>query len=129
MKKFIKTSRIEFAFLFLSIILFAGYSALAQQIPISDLVLYSGNGGIGTTLPASGGYATMVGSSISISGGSVGGKTLVQTTGNATINSNIYSDGKVILTNSNVVGGKITAANSASLSGIILFFGGILYRR
>ena len=53
---------------------------------------------------------TLIGSSITINGGSVGAYKLVQTTGNATINSNIFSADKIILTNSNIVKGDISAA-------------------
>ena len=48
----------------------------------------------------------------------------MQTTGNVTFNgTNIHSGDKVILTNSNVVGGKITAANSSASTGTILSVG------
>lgn len=108
------------AFLFL--LLSCGFTS-AQQLQISDFVLYSGNGGTGITIPSTPGYCTQMGSSITISGGSVGSKTLVQTIGNTTVNANINSDGKVVLSNSNVVTGKITAANSANLTGTILSVG------
>jgi len=108
-------------FLFGSILI--STNSEAQQLNIRDFALFSGSGGTGTTIPPSPGYGVQIGSSITINGGSVGSYTLIQTTGNATINSNIYSGGKVTLTNSNVVDGKITAANSASLPGTILSVG------
>ncbi|HKZ66006.1 MAG TPA: hypothetical protein VJ111_06615, partial [Chitinophagaceae bacterium] len=95
----------------------------AQQLKISDFALFAGSGGTGTTTPPSPGYGVQIGSSITINGGAIGSYTLVQTTGNATINSNIYSGGKVTLTNSNVVDGKIAAANSNFLPGTILSVG------
>ena len=85
-----------------------------QLLPIDSFVLYSGPNGVGTTL---------IGSSIFIKGGSVGAIKLVQTTGNATINSNIHSGDKVIITNSNIIGGKITAANSSGSLGTVLSVG------
>src|SRR5258705_3615390 len=78
----------------------------AQQLGPRDFTLFSGPDGTGTTL---------IGSSITINGGRVGAIKLVQTTGNVTfINANIHSGDKVILTNSNIVGGLITAANSSA---------------
>jgi hypothetical protein len=84
--------------------------AQAQQTQISDYVIFGRD-------------AVQIGSSINISGGSIGSKTLVQTTGNATISSSIYSGGRVTLTNSNVVNGRITAADSANLKGTTLSVG------
>ena len=86
----------------------------AQVLSIGDFTLFSGPNGAGTTL---------IGSSITINGGSVGAYKLVQTTGNATINANIYSGDKVIITNSNIVNGRITAANSSASPGAILSVG------
>jgi len=84
-----------------------------QQLKVSDFVIFGGAG-------------VQIGSSNTINGASVGSYTLVQSTGNAAINSNINSGGKISLANSNVagvVGGKITAANSNSLAGTILSVG------
>ena len=81
----------------------ADLKAQQQQLNPNDFVLLSG--GTGTTL---------IGSSITITGGSVGGKRLVQTTGNVTVNSNIHSGDKIVLTNSNVIKGNITAAANLS---------------
>ena len=95
----------------------------AQQLRIGDFAIFSGSGGPGTTTAPFPGYGVQIGSSITINGGAIGSYTLVQTTGNATINSNIYSGGKITLTNSNVVDGKIAAANSDSSPGTILSVG------
>jgi hypothetical protein len=80
------------------------------QLQVKDFAIFSGT-------------STQIGSSTTINGGSVGSKTLVQTTGTATFNANIYSGGKVTLANSNTVSGKIAAANLASLTGTILSVG------
>jgi hypothetical protein len=90
-----------------------------SQLTPNDFTLLSGPNGTGTTL---------IGSSITINGGSVGAYKLVQTTGNVTFNNcNIYSADKIILTNSNVASGKIAAAanfpNSPLSTGTILSIG------
>src|SRR5258706_2753951 len=91
----------------------------AQVTTISDYVMFSGNGGVGTTAPGSAGYGVIFGSSSTITGGIIGSNVLVQTTGGATLTSNIYSGGKVILANGNSVSGRVTAQNAAALSGNI----------
>jgi len=85
-------------------------SSAQQELNPNDFVLYST--GTGTTL---------IGSSITINGGSVGSKKLVQTTGNVTVNSNIHSGDKIILSNSNIIKGNITAAGNLSSPSDILF--------
>src|SRR5947207_2080230 len=69
-----------------------------QQLKTSDFTIFGSTG-------------VQIGSSNTINGGSVGSYVLVQSTGNAAINSNINSGGKIILANSNIAGvngGKIT---------------------
>jgi len=90
--------------LFLIFSLSCFYESSKGQVLIpSDFTLFTGPNGIGTTL---------IGSSITINGGRVGARKLVQTTGNVTFtNASIHSGDKVILSNSNIVGGKVTAAN------------------
>ena len=88
-----------------------------QQLKKEQFALLTGANSPGTTL---------IGSSITINGGSVGSYKLVQTTGNVTINANIYSGDQVILTNSNVVNGNITAANSSGSTGNIINIGSSL---
>jgi hypothetical protein len=100
-------------FLILGCILF-GKTLFAQQLSIRDFTLFSGPNGPGTTI---------IGSSITINGGSVGSYKLVQTTGNATINANIHSGDKVSITNSNIINGRITAANSSLSSGTVISVG------
>jgi hypothetical protein len=91
------------------------------QNDIKGYVMFAGPRGTGTSL---------VGSSITINNGSVGAYKLFQTTGNATINSNIYSGDKIIITNSNIINGNIAAAaktnypnNSPITAGTILSVG------
>ena len=95
----------------------------AQVLQITDFVMFAGNGGPGTTNPGPSGYGVIMGSSSTITGGSVGSYEKVQTTGGTSFYSNIYSGGTVDLTNGNTVTGRITAANSAGASGTILSVG------
>ena len=113
-------SKAAFASLFYCTLLSIPASDLhAQQLNISDFVLLSGPNGTGTTL---------IGSSINLNGGAVGSYKLVQTTGNVAFNgTNIFSADKAILTNSNIVNGRIAAAanfpNSPLSTGTILSVG------
>lgn len=102
------------------------YNAKAQQLPITDFVLFGGNGtcpGTGQTPPQLPGCGVQLGSSTNIQGGAIGSFRLVKSTGNTTLNTNIHSGGTVQLANSNTVTGKITAANNAGLGGTILSVG------
>ena len=99
-----------------SIIFIIAFNAIAinsnaQQLKISDFVLFGGKAGV------------EISSSTNIQGGAIGSDTIVKTTGNSTLNTNIYSGGTVQLNNSNIVTGKITAANSKALTGTILSVG------
>ncbi|HKB45653.1 MAG TPA: hypothetical protein VKC90_14745, partial [Chitinophagaceae bacterium] len=67
------------------------------------------------TAPLAPGYAVQLGSSCNIQGGSIGSYNLVKSTGNLTLGTNIYSGGTIQLANSNMVTGKITAANLTTL--------------
>ncbi len=83
----------------------------AQQTQISDYVIFGGKQtAAGQTAPLFPGYAVQLGSSTTISGGKVGSSNLIQTTGNSTINADIFSGGTIDLTNSNSVTGRLTAA-------------------
>ncbi len=95
------------------------------QTNISDYIVFGGTSGVlpGHTPPAAPGYGVQLGSSSNLQGGSVGSFQLVKSTGNLTINANIYSGGKVDLANSNTISGKITAANAYAGSGNILSAG------
>ncbi|HLG34877.1 MAG TPA: hypothetical protein VI757_08370, partial [Bacteroidia bacterium] len=99
------------------------FNANAQTTVLSDYVMFSGNGGAGTTAPGSAGYGVFFGSSSTITGGAIGSDELVQTTGGANLTTAIYSGGKIILANGNSVSGPISAANTASASGTILSVG------
>ena len=106
----------------LRIFLFAfGFSLFAftsvAQLPTSlrDYTVFSGPNGTGTTI---------IGSSININGGAVGAYNLVQTTGNVAFNNaSMHSGDKIILTNSNIISGRITAANSSGSTGTVLSIG------
>src|SRR6185312_12411433 len=80
-----------------------------QNLKINDFVLF--------------GNKVQIGSSSSISGGSIGANILVTSAGNLSNTGNIYSGGTVVLANNNVISGKITAANSTNLPGTILSVG------
>ena len=109
------------------VILLLSFQAGAQQLNISDFVLFGGNGncpsGSGQATPPSPGCALQIGSSTSIQGGSIGSFNLVKSTGTASVTGNIYSGGTVVLANSNTVNGKITAANTLNSTATILFVG------
>ncbi len=68
-----------------------------------------------------------INSSVAISGGSIGAFKLVQTSSSATITSNIYSSDKIVIGNSNVIKGNLSAAanypNSPITTGTILSVG------
>ena len=106
---------------------FSNLQGTAQQLNISDFVLFGGNGncptGAGQSAVPSPGCGVQVGSSSSIQGGSVGSYKLVKSTGTSTFTGNIYSGGTVVLANNNTVTGKITAANSLNTTGTILSVG------
>ncbi|MDQ6903159.1 MAG: S8 family serine peptidase, partial [Bacteroidota bacterium] len=84
---------------------------VAQQTKISDFALFGGSGGVELS------------SSTSVQGGSIGSFKDVKTSGNATLNSNIYSGGTIELYNNNVVSGNIAAANTNGSRGITLTAG------
>src|SRR6187399_2105368 len=119
MRKCISIFKLKTNFLFVTILLCLGFTLQAQQPTISDYVLFGGKVITGQSTPASPGYGVILGSSTNVQGGSIGSYFFISSTGNATINANIYSGGKIQLANSNVITGKITAANSSSLTGTI----------
>ncbi|HEY5692639.1 MAG TPA: SprB repeat-containing protein, partial [Cyclobacteriaceae bacterium] len=96
-------------------LLLASHNSFAQQqqLQLGDFVLLSGQNGAGTVL----------GSSSTINGGSVGSYYFVQSTGTTSINGNVDSRGTISLTNSNTVTGNISAANSFSSTGAVLSIG------
>src|SRR3569832_306405 len=122
MKRFalIPGTRNLFVALFSSVCLLQ--TASAQVTTINDYVMFSGNGGTGTTAPGSAGYGVIFGSGSTIIGGNIGSYRLVQTTGGADLTCNIYSGGKVSLANGNHVSGRVTAQNlyPAPVAGTVL---------
>ena len=95
---------------------------LTQQTQITEYVIFGGQKTSipPQTAPLSPGYAVQLGSSCNIQGGAIGSYNLVKSTGNLTIGTNllptnIHSGGIIQLANSNVVTGKITAANATTL--------------
>jgi len=100
-----------------------GYGQQAQQLQMSDFVLFSGDGGPGTSSCSSPGYAVQLSSSTTVTGGAIGSFKLVQTTGTSSINGDIFSKGTITLANSNSVSGKIAAANLFNSTGNILSIG------
>ena len=104
-------------------LLFSGMAG-AQQMQMNDFVLFGGNGtSPGCTYPSSPGPGVQMGSSSSVTGGSIGSYKLVKSTGTVSITGNIHSGGTVILANSNSVTGKISAANAGGATGNILSVG------
>ena len=96
--------------------LFCSPGLKAQQTTMKDYVLFGGNSTYAS------GYVQL-GSSANVQGGAIGSYKLVKTTGNATIGANVYSGGTIVFSNSNIVTGKITAANSPAVTGTILSVG------
>lgn len=119
MKNFYKRVQL---FLF-AIVFFGASHSYAQTNTLSQYVLFSGNGGAGTTVPASPGYGIHLGSPCVINSGNVGSYKLVKTLGSGIFGGNINSGGSIILSTSNSVTGKITAANSTNAAGTILSVG------
>ncbi|MBL7877375.1 MAG: hypothetical protein JNL53_17045, partial [Cyclobacteriaceae bacterium] len=95
----------------------------AQQLQMSDFVLFSGAGGPGTSSCNSPGNSVQIASSSTVTGGSVGSLVLVKTTGPVTITGTVHSKGTISLANSNCVTGDITASNSSTTSGTVLLAG------
>jgi len=120
--------------LILLLVNFLSATVLYAQTPvtgITDYVIWGGASSSlqqGQTAPASPGLGVQVGNS-SIRGGSIGSYTLVKSVGNmiagtSTNITNIFSGGTVVLANSNVVTGKITAANNITPAAGTVFSAG-----
>src|SRR4249920_3798197 len=88
----------------------------AQQTKISDFALFGGNGscpgGPGQKTPSAPGCGVIIGNGSQILGGSICSYSLVQGYNSINIAGNIYSGGTVNFSNSNIIAGRITAANS-----------------
>jgi hypothetical protein len=85
---------------------FCCHDAYGQPLSIKDFVLYGSN-------------SVELNTSTSIAGGSIGSSNLFRTIGNTTITANIYSGGRVDLSNSNTITGNISAQNLNGASGYI----------
>ncbi|MBK5284521.1 MAG: hypothetical protein JJE25_03900, partial [Bacteroidia bacterium] len=107
----------------LFVVLVSSQTANAQVTTYTDYVMFSGNGGAGTTNPGSDGYGVIFGSGSTITGGAIGSFAKVLTTGGANFSANVFSGGIVNLGNGTTVSGRITAQNSGSVSGTILNVG------
>jgi hypothetical protein len=113
----ISTSGKVWSVIFLILQFFFSGVAISQQTNISDYVIF---GGTNSVLPGqqscnTPGYGVIFGASSNIQGGSIGSYKLIQSTGTASVTSNIFSGGTVVLANSNTVSGRITAANLSAL--------------
>lgn len=135
---FANRNAILFSLLIPLFAMFFGNSLYAQTpvTTITDYVIFGGakSGMIATppnlTTPASPGYGVQIGYSSYIQGGSIGSYTLIKSVGNmtcgtATLKTNIYSGGTVVLANNNAVTGNIAAGiyNTAPASGTIFSAG------
>jgi hypothetical protein len=101
-------------------LLLTSIDSLGQQTLITDYVIFGGQAicpGTGQSSPLAPGCGVNIGSSTTIQQGFIGSYQKVVSTGNSTINSSIFSGGIVELVNSNVVSGRITAANKDSITG------------
>src|SRR5580765_7112573 len=82
--------------------LFLPDTSISQQLKITDFVIFGNTGSV------------QMGPSTYVNGGSIGSYKYVNSTGLINVTSNIYSGGTISLSNSNTVGGKIGAKNSAN---------------
>lgn len=82
----------------------------AQTTRISDYVIFGGSPA-NSAQPSCG---VQLGSSTTITGGSIGSYAQVSSTGNASFSSNLFSGGSITLANSNTISGRIAAGISSS---------------
>lgn len=99
----------------------------AQQSPlhVGQFVLFGGSSNCpapGQTAPPPPGCGVQIGTSCSVTGGKIGSYSLVTTTGNAQLNSDIRS-GRLVLSNSNTVNGSIAVGNSTITTNTIFTTG------
>lgn len=122
---------LRIACLFFSVCMtFSSFNSFAQQTSMVDYVLFAGfgncPGGAGQSTPSSPGCGVVLNSSTNIQGGSIGSYRLINSTGNATLNTNLFSGGTISLANSNAITGRISAANNYNSTGNILTAGSSL---
>ncbi|HJW16857.1 MAG TPA: hypothetical protein VJ499_07045, partial [Flavisolibacter sp.] len=90
----------------LALMIFVCREVRGQQLNIKDFVLYGRN-------------SVELNTSTSVAGGYLGSNNLFRTIGNTTINANIYSGGRIDLSNSNTITGNISAQNTSGATGYI----------
>ena len=103
-------------FLSLFVVLQTTSTSTAQQLKISDFVIFGGS-----SVPGKSGVN--LSSSTNVMSGSIGSFSDVKSTGSSFIGGNIHSGGTVNLANSNTVSGKITVGNTAGSTGNVLIVG------
>ncbi|MFM7080316.1 MAG: hypothetical protein ACKOYC_11075, partial [Bacteroidota bacterium] len=98
----------------------------AQNLQITDFVLFAGDGTNpqGLAVPPAPGYGVSIGTSNTVSGGNIGSRVLVKTSGNIT--GNVRSGQRVEFSNSIVMNGSIFAANSNASTGTTVLTGSSL---
>ena len=86
----------------------------AQQLKITDFVLFGGQNKSyhnNCTNPALPGYSVYIGSFANITNGRIGSYNLIKSTGSNILSSTLNSGGTIDLANNNKVSGSITAQN------------------
>ncbi|MES2891093.1 MAG: S8 family serine peptidase, partial [Bacteroidota bacterium] len=125
MKHYSTYLRTSISVLLMGVILALGNPLQAQTM--RDYVVFGGAANCpnnpGQTTPPFPGCGVQIGSSTKIDGGAIGSYQLIKSTGNTTINSNLFSGGTIDLANSNIVKGKISVANLSGAQGTILSIG------
>src|SRR6478735_9261589 len=109
---------------------FIAFKVNAQQLKISDFVLFGGQSttsATGITTPASPGFAVNIASSATITNGRIGSNNLIRSTGNSTLSCSLNSSGTINLANGTKVNGSITAQNQNNATGNILQMGSNAY--
>ncbi len=109
--------------------LFLGLKLDAQQLKITDFVLFGGQNSSTNkcTYPPSPGYAVNLASSVNITNGRIGSYKLITSSGSGNLNSTLNSGGTINLANGNKVSGGITAQNKYKVTGNILKMGSNAY--
>jgi len=98
----------------------------AQQLNMRDFVLFGGSSTCpspGQSTPLAPGCGVVIGTSATVNGGKIGSYQLVQTTGNAQLNADLHSGGRIILSNSNTVSGVITAGGQQATTSVLFSAG------
>ena len=100
---------------------------LAQQLKITDFVLFGGNGscptGQGQKAPLYPGCSVFIGPSSDIKSGAIGSYHLIKSGTNIHIAGDIFSAGSIQLGNNISVNGRIAAANTTKFAGNVIDIG------